>query len=80
MSSACLSSEPRARVYAPRLCFQIVLVSSSSAYSANNVLLLLLFLIKGNQILSGLSIEEYKTVLKIIKQAILATDLAVYIK
>ncbi|ELK07618.1 cGMP-specific 3',5'-cyclic phosphodiesterase [Pteropus alecto] len=34
----------------------------------------------GNQILSGLSIEEYKTTLKIIKQAILATDLAVYIK
>lgn len=42
--------------------------------------MLLLFLIKGNQILSGLSIEEYKTTLKIIKQAILATDLAVYIK
>ncbi|XP_038299708.1 cGMP-specific 3',5'-cyclic phosphodiesterase isoform X3 [Canis lupus familiaris] len=34
----------------------------------------------GNQILSGLSIEEYKTTLKIIKQAILATDLALYIK
>ncbi|XP_014390695.1 PREDICTED: cGMP-specific 3',5'-cyclic phosphodiesterase [Myotis brandtii] len=34
----------------------------------------------GNQILSGLSIEEYKTALKIIKQAILATDLALYIK
>ncbi|KAF4019680.1 hypothetical protein G4228_011559 [Cervus hanglu yarkandensis] len=36
--------------------------------------------IQGNQILSGLSIEEYKTTLKIIKQAILATDLALYIK
>ncbi|GAB1288081.1 cGMP-specific 3',5'-cyclic phosphodiesterase [Apodemus speciosus] len=35
---------------------------------------------QGNQILSGLSIEEYKTTLKIIKQAILATDLALYIK
>ncbi|KAF3815546.1 hypothetical protein GH733_016499 [Mirounga leonina] len=34
----------------------------------------------GNQILSGLSIEEYKTTLKMIKQAILATDLALYIK
>lgn len=34
----------------------------------------------GNQILSGLSIEEYKTTLRIIKQAILATDLALYIK
>ncbi|XP_058149335.1 cGMP-specific 3',5'-cyclic phosphodiesterase isoform X4 [Dasypus novemcinctus] len=34
----------------------------------------------GNQILSGLSIEEYKTTLKIIKQAILATDLALFIK
>ncbi|KAF6096036.1 phosphodiesterase 5A [Phyllostomus discolor] len=34
----------------------------------------------GNQILSGLSIEEYKTALRIIKQAILATDLALYIK
>ncbi|KAB1282484.1 cGMP-specific 3'; 5'-cyclic phosphodiesterase [Camelus dromedarius] len=34
----------------------------------------------GNQILGGLSIEEYKTTLKIIKQAILATDLALYIK
>ncbi|XP_013928918.1 PREDICTED: cGMP-specific 3',5'-cyclic phosphodiesterase isoform X1 [Thamnophis sirtalis] len=34
----------------------------------------------GNQILSGLSVEEYKATLKIIKQAILATDLALYIK
>ncbi|XP_066090038.1 cGMP-specific 3',5'-cyclic phosphodiesterase isoform X1 [Saccopteryx bilineata] len=34
----------------------------------------------GNQILSGLSIEEYKTTLKIVKQAILATDLALYMK
>lgn len=34
----------------------------------------------GNQILSGLSIDEYKTTLRIIKQAILATDLALYIK
>ncbi|XP_038625097.1 cGMP-specific 3',5'-cyclic phosphodiesterase isoform X2 [Tachyglossus aculeatus] len=34
----------------------------------------------GNQILSGLSVEEYKTTLKMIKQAILATDLALYIK
>ncbi|XP_036892181.1 cGMP-specific 3',5'-cyclic phosphodiesterase isoform X2 [Sturnira hondurensis] len=34
----------------------------------------------GNQILGGLSIEEYKTTLRIIKQAILATDLALYIK
>ncbi|XP_044284214.1 cGMP-specific 3',5'-cyclic phosphodiesterase isoform X1 [Varanus komodoensis] len=34
----------------------------------------------GNQILSGLSVEEYKATLKMIKQAILATDLALYIK
>ncbi|XP_046315229.1 cGMP-specific 3',5'-cyclic phosphodiesterase isoform X1 [Marmota monax] len=34
----------------------------------------------GNQILSGLSVEEYKAALKVIKQAILATDLALYIK
>ncbi|XP_027545614.1 cGMP-specific 3',5'-cyclic phosphodiesterase isoform X2 [Neopelma chrysocephalum] len=34
----------------------------------------------GNQILSNLSIEEYKATLKMIKQAILATDLALYIK
>ncbi|NXA06022.1 PDE5A phosphodiesterase, partial [Sapayoa aenigma] len=34
----------------------------------------------GNQILSSLSIEEYKATLKMIKQAILATDLALYIK
>ncbi|XP_074084428.1 cGMP-specific 3',5'-cyclic phosphodiesterase isoform X5 [Macrotis lagotis] len=34
----------------------------------------------GNQILSGLSIDEYKATLKMIKQAILATDLALYIK
>ncbi|KAM6441308.1 cGMP-specific 3',5'-cyclic phosphodiesterase isoform 7-T7 [Liasis olivaceus] len=34
----------------------------------------------GNQILSALSVEEYKTTLKIIKQAILATDLALYMK
>ncbi|XP_039176092.1 cGMP-specific 3',5'-cyclic phosphodiesterase isoform X4 [Crotalus tigris] len=34
----------------------------------------------GNQILSALSVEEYKATLKIIKQAILATDLALYIK
>lgn len=36
--------------------------------------------VKGNQILSSLSIEEYKATLKMIKQAILATDLALYIK
>ncbi|XP_069486777.1 cGMP-specific 3',5'-cyclic phosphodiesterase isoform X2 [Ambystoma mexicanum] len=34
----------------------------------------------GNQILSSLSVEEYKVVLKMIKRAILATDLALYIK
>ncbi|XP_057201809.1 cGMP-specific 3',5'-cyclic phosphodiesterase isoform X2 [Triplophysa rosa] len=34
----------------------------------------------GNQILSGLSLEEYKTTLKMIEKAILATDLAVYMK
>ncbi|CAH2300670.1 cGMP-specific 3, 5 -cyclic phosphodiesterase isoform X1 [Pelobates cultripes] len=35
---------------------------------------------QGNQILSGLSVEDYKSVLRMIKQAILATDLALYIK
>lgn len=34
----------------------------------------------GNQILSSLSLEEYKTTLKMIERAILATDLALYIK
>ncbi|XP_069782713.1 cGMP-specific 3',5'-cyclic phosphodiesterase isoform X4 [Narcine bancroftii] len=34
----------------------------------------------GNQILSGISLEEYKTTLKMVEQAILATDLAVYMK
>ncbi|XP_078258532.1 cGMP-specific 3',5'-cyclic phosphodiesterase isoform X4 [Rhinoraja longicauda] len=34
----------------------------------------------GNQILSGLSLDEYKTTLKMVEQAILATDLAVYMK
>nr|XP_020450522.1 cGMP-specific 3',5'-cyclic phosphodiesterase isoform X2 [Monopterus albus] len=34
----------------------------------------------GNQILSGLSLDEYKTTLKMIKRAILATDLALYMK
>ncbi|XP_027894101.1 cGMP-specific 3',5'-cyclic phosphodiesterase isoform X2 [Xiphophorus couchianus] len=34
----------------------------------------------GNQILSGLSLAEYKTTLKMIEQAILATDLALYMK
>nr|XP_006010139.1 PREDICTED: cGMP-specific 3',5'-cyclic phosphodiesterase [Latimeria chalumnae] len=34
----------------------------------------------GNQILSGLSLEEYKITLKTIEQAILATDLALYMK
>ncbi|KAG8454027.1 hypothetical protein GDO86_000599 [Hymenochirus boettgeri] len=33
-----------------------------------------------NQILSSLSLQDYKIVLKMIKQAILATDLALYIK
>ncbi|XP_076829166.1 cGMP-specific 3',5'-cyclic phosphodiesterase isoform X2 [Brachyhypopomus gauderio] len=32
----------------------------------------------GNQILSGLSLDEYKTTLKMIEKAILATDLALY--
>ncbi|XP_077332952.1 cGMP-specific 3',5'-cyclic phosphodiesterase isoform X2 [Lithobates pipiens] len=35
---------------------------------------------QGNQILSGLSVQDYKAALKMIKQAILATDLALYIK
>ncbi|KAM8900510.1 cGMP-specific 3',5'-cyclic phosphodiesterase isoform 2-T2 [Spinachia spinachia] len=34
----------------------------------------------GNQILSGLSLDEYKTTLKMIEKAILATDLALYMK
>ncbi|XP_060688395.1 cGMP-specific 3',5'-cyclic phosphodiesterase isoform X2 [Hemiscyllium ocellatum] len=34
----------------------------------------------GNQILSGLSLDEYKMTLKMIEQAILATDLAIYMK
>ncbi|KAM9834400.1 cGMP-specific 3',5'-cyclic phosphodiesterase [Syngnathus typhle] len=34
----------------------------------------------GNQILSGLSVEEYKCTLKMIERAILSTDLALYIK
>ncbi|XP_067846970.1 cGMP-specific 3',5'-cyclic phosphodiesterase [Heptranchias perlo] len=34
----------------------------------------------GNQILSGLSLDEYKSTLKMIEQAILATDLAIYMK
>ncbi|XP_056156200.1 cGMP-specific 3',5'-cyclic phosphodiesterase [Lampris incognitus] len=34
----------------------------------------------GNQILSGLSLDEYKATLKMIERAILATDLALYIK
>lgn len=34
----------------------------------------------GNQILSGLSLDEYKATLKMVKRAILATDLALYMK
>uniref|UniRef100_A0A8C1BEQ5 Phosphodiesterase n=1 Tax=Cyprinus carpio carpio TaxID=630221 RepID=A0A8C1BEQ5_CYPCA len=34
----------------------------------------------GNQILSGLSLDEYKATLKMIEKAILATDLALYMK
>ncbi|XP_028660904.1 cGMP-specific 3',5'-cyclic phosphodiesterase isoform X1 [Erpetoichthys calabaricus] len=34
----------------------------------------------GNQILSGLSLEEYRTSLKMIERAILSTDLAVYMR
>ncbi|XP_064199695.1 cGMP-specific 3',5'-cyclic phosphodiesterase isoform X1 [Anguilla rostrata] len=34
----------------------------------------------GNQILSSLSLEEYKSTLKMIEKAILATDLALYMK
>ncbi|XP_029442942.1 cGMP-specific 3',5'-cyclic phosphodiesterase-like [Rhinatrema bivittatum] len=34
----------------------------------------------GNQILSGLSLEEYRSVLRVIKQAILSTDLALYMR
>uniref|UniRef100_A0A672HPN3 cGMP-specific 3',5'-cyclic phosphodiesterase n=1 Tax=Salarias fasciatus TaxID=181472 RepID=A0A672HPN3_SALFA len=34
----------------------------------------------GNQILSGLSLDEYKATLKMIESAILATDLALYMK
>lgn len=53
---------------------------SLSAAPPGGVLTVVSLSTKGNQILSGLSIEEYKTALKIIKQAILATDLALYIK
>ncbi|XP_053348533.1 cGMP-specific 3',5'-cyclic phosphodiesterase isoform X1 [Clarias gariepinus] len=35
---------------------------------------------QGSQILGGLSVEEYKTTLKMIEKAILATDLALYMK
>lgn len=35
---------------------------------------------QGSQILSGLSLDEYKTTLKMIEKAILATDLALYMK
>lgn len=38
------------------------------------------FSLQGNQILSGLSLDEYKTTLKMIERAILATDLALYMK
>ncbi|XP_026868895.2 cGMP-specific 3',5'-cyclic phosphodiesterase isoform X1 [Electrophorus electricus] len=34
----------------------------------------------GNQILGGLSLDEYRTTLKMIEKAILATDLALYMK
>ncbi|KAJ3585220.1 hypothetical protein NHX12_013941 [Muraenolepis orangiensis] len=34
----------------------------------------------GNQILSGLSLEEYKATLRMVERAILATDLALYMK
>lgn len=37
-------------------------------------------LLQGNQILSGLSLDEYKATLKMIERAILATDLALYMK
>lgn len=57
--------------------FQILFLAAASPSGG---LMMVFFFIKGNQILSGLSIEEYKTTLKIIKQAILATDLALYIK
>lgn len=36
--------------------------------------------VQGNQILSGLSLSEYKSTLKMIEGAILATDLALYMK
>ncbi len=38
------------------------------------------FSLQGNQILSSLSLDEYKATLKMIKRAILATDLALYMK
>lgn len=36
--------------------------------------------VQGNQILSGLSLDEYKSTLKMVERAILATDLALYMK
>lgn len=36
--------------------------------------------LQGNQILSGLSLDEYKSTLRMIERAILATDLALYMK
>lgn len=36
--------------------------------------------LQGNQILSSLSLDEYRTTLKMIERAILATDLALYME
>lgn len=38
------------------------------------------FFFQGSQILSSLSVDEYKSTLKMIEKAILATDLALYMK
>ena len=43
-------------------------------------LLHMTILMKGNQILSGLSTKQYTEVIKILESAILSTDLALYFK
>ncbi|XP_061619670.1 cGMP-specific 3',5'-cyclic phosphodiesterase isoform X1 [Phyllopteryx taeniolatus] len=63
----------------------MILNSPVSARAQNGGLhdtseVLLLELFQGNQILSGLSLDEYKCTLKMIERAILSTDLALYME
>ena len=68
----------------------LIVFGSKRSYSFNSIIWyeffcvelfltnLIIFFLKGNEIFGSLSAEEYNAVIKLVEQAIIATDLALY--